>query len=363
MKADLWLVATLALAACTGPATSSSEPGRPPDLATTEPVEAVHGSASPRDPRVVTLAFAGDVHFQLNVSSLLAHPEAGLGPVDRALASADVAMVNLESAITERGSLDPKELEAPGDRFWYRAPPAALDLLDAAGVDVVSMANNHGADYGPVGLRDTLRAARTSPVAVVGVGRDRESAFTAYRTTVRGTRLAFLAGDASPREGRSSTWAAGPSSPGLAAAHQPRPRALLDAVRAADRGADVVVVYMHWGLEGHHCPTDQQRSTARALVRAGADVVVGSHAHVLLGAGRLDGAYVDYGLGNFVWYHDNEPETGVLRLRLQDGEVVADAWLPGRIHTWGAPRPLRGPARDRAVADWRALRACAGLGG
>jgi poly-gamma-glutamate synthesis protein (capsule biosynthesis protein) len=362
MKADLWLVASLALAGCVGPATSSSEPSRPPDLPTTEPVEAVQGSASPRDPRAVTLAFAGDVHFQLNASSLLDHPQAGLGPVDRALASADVAMVNLESADTERGTLDPKELEAPGDRYWYRTPPTALDLLGAAGVDVVTVANNHGADYGPVGLGDTLRAARTSPVAVVGVGRDRRAAFTPYRTTVHGTRLAFLAGDASPREGRSSVWAAGPSTPGLAAAHEPRPRALLEAVRAADVSADVVVVYMHWGVEGRSCPTTRQRTTARALVRAGADVVVGSHAHVLLGSERLGGAYVNYGLGNFVWYHDSHPESGVLRLRVRGGEVVVDGWLPARIHTWGAARPLHGPDRDRAVADWRGLGVSCGAG-
>lgn len=354
MRGDWWLVASLALAGCVGPPPSSTAPTRSPS--------SVAASAEPRHDGLVTLAFAGDVHFQLNASSLLVHPETGLGPVDRPLAGADVAMVNLESAITERGSLDPKELEAPADRFWYRAPPTALDLLDAAGVDVVTVANNHGADYGPVGLHDTLRAARTSPVAVVGVGRDRAAAFTAYRTTVRGTRLAFLAGDASPRESRGSVWAAGPSTPGLAAAHEARPRALLRAVRAADRDADVVVVYLHWGLEGRGCPTGRQRTAAQALAGAGADVVVGSHAHVLLGAGLLDGAYVDYGLGNFVWYRDSEPDTGVLRLRLEDGEVVADDWVPARIHGWGAPLPLRGPDRDRAIARWRGLRACTGLG-
>jgi poly-gamma-glutamate capsule biosynthesis protein CapA/YwtB (metallophosphatase superfamily) len=174
----------------------------------------------------VTLAFAGDVHFQIQVAALLDDPR-GLGPISRALADADVAMVNLESAITERDSWDPKSLERPKDRYWFRAPPRALDVLADAGVDVVTMANNHGADLGAVGLQDTLRAARDAPLAVVGVGHDRAEAFTPYRVRVHGTDLAFLGADASPLESSSSVWTAGRRTAGLAAAREPRPRALL----------------------------------------------------------------------------------------------------------------------------------------
>ena len=291
---------------------------------------------------MVTLAFAGDMHFQLHLAALLEDPP-GLGPMSRALADADVAMVNLESAITERGTLEAKELEVPEERYYYRTSPAALDVLAAAGVDVVTMANNHGADYGPVGLADTLRAVRTGPVAVVGVGRDRRAAFTPYRVTVRGTDLAFLAADASFREGASSVWEAGPTTPGIAAARAARPRALLAAVRAASRDADVVVVYLHWGQEGRGLPDADAADAAAALAGAGADVVVGSHAHVLLGSGWLGDTYVSYGLGNFLWYHNHEPETGVLRLRIEDGEVVGDSWVPAEIQLWGRPLPV--PAR------------------
>src|SRR5215212_116777 len=120
----------------------------------------------------VTLAFAGDVHFQIQVAALLDDPR-GLGPITRALSDADVTMVNLESAITDRGSWDPKELERPRDRYWFRAPARALDVLAEAGVDVVTMANNHGVDLGATGLQDTLRAASHAPLAVIGVGQDR----------------------------------------------------------------------------------------------------------------------------------------------------------------------------------------------
>ncbi len=183
----------------------------------------VYDRAPDRAARAITLAFAGDVHFELQVADLLQDRGSRLGPAGRALATADLAMVNLETAITERGVPDPKELEDAWNRYWFRAPASALDFLARSGVDVVSVANNHGADYGPVGLQDTLRAKRRGPLAVVGVGRNRREAFTPYDVTVKGVDLAVLAADASPREGMSSGWSAGPDSPGLAAAHEPRP--------------------------------------------------------------------------------------------------------------------------------------------
>jgi hypothetical protein len=309
----------------------------------------------------VTLAFAGDVHFQIQVAALLDDPR-GLGPISRPLSDADVTMVNLESAITERGSWDPKTLEGPQDRYWFRAPPRALDVLAEAGVDVVTMANNHGADLGTVGLQDTLRAAGRAPLAVIGVGQDRAHAFAPYRVRVHGTDLAFLAADASPLESTSTTWTAGRRTPGLAAARSPRPRTLLHAVRRATRDSDVVVVYLHWGRDMQACPTSSQRITARALADAGADVIVGSHAHVPLGSGWQQDTYVNYGLGNFVWYTDSSPDTGVLRLRLVDGKVVSDRWTPALIGSLGgSPRPLSGDARRRAIADWEVGRGCAGL--
>ena len=309
----------------------------------------------------VTLAFAGDMHFELQLAELLDHPRGALGRMTRALADADLTMVNLESAITGRGAPEAKELEEPGQRYHFRTTPAALDVLASVGVDVVTMANNHGADYGPVGLRDTLRAKRNSPVAVVGIGANRRDAFTPYRVSLRGSTFAFFGADASFREGWSSVWAAGPTTPGIAAAHADRPRALLDAVRAASGRGDVVVVYLHWGEELQGCPTPQQRTAASALADAGADIVVGTHAHVLLGSGWLGDTYVNYGLGNFLWYHDHQPESGVLRIRVVDGEVVGDSWTPAWIGPDGRPTPLRGEPAEAALAHWRTLRGCAGL--
>lgn len=273
-------------------------------------------------------------------------------------------MVNLESAISD-GSLPmaAKELEDPGDRYWFSPSPSVLGLMERSGVDAVSLANNHGADSGRAGLRAALAAAEGSPVGVVGVGRTPDEAYAPYRTSVRGTDIAVLAADASPRESAERTWAIGPGTGvGMVAARRPDAPALLAAVRDAAARDDVVVVYLHWGEELQVAPTADQRALAESLAEAGADVVVGAHSHVLQGAGMLGDTYVGYGLGNFAWYHGRQSETGVLRLTVRGGEVVRDQWVPGRIPLeGGVPQPLERSERPAAVAAWRALGPAAGL--
>ena len=83
---------------------------------------------------------------------------------------------------------------------------------------------------------------------------------------------------------------------------------LVAAVEAVRKTADTVIVYLHWGTELDACPNALQEPLAQALVQAGADIIVGTHAHVLLGGGYLGSAYVDYGLGNFAFYDNSPPE-------------------------------------------------------
>ena len=271
-RAARWLAAmvagavSLALVACTA---SGPQPAAEPAAeSAAEPAAqspAAEPGSLPPAPGEITLAFAGDVHFEAHLARLLRRPGGGLGPMTATLREADLAMLNLESAITERGRRAPKEREEPDDRYHFRTSGRALDVLADAGVDVVSMANNHVGDYGPVGLMDTLVAARDAPVAVVGIGRDADEAFAPYRARVGDLDVAFLAADTVFREGRSDVWAAGPDNAGAAAARQSRPTALLAAVREAADTDDLVVVYLHWGREYQSCATHQQRTLGRLL--------------------------------------------------------------------------------------------------
>ncbi len=291
------------------------------------------------------------MHFEgILRGKLAADPAAVLAPIAPVLRRADIAMVNLETAITQRGTPQAKV-------YTFRAPPTALDALAAAGVDVANEANNHGIDFGPVGLVDTLAArAQSKRVAVIGIGRDADDAYAPFRATVHGQRIAIISASQVIDTPFINTWSATDSQPGIASAKNID--RLLAAVRAARATSDTLVVFLHWGAEGTHCPTGDQRTIAAQLVQAGADVVVGSHSHQLEGAGHLGSALVDYGLGNFAFY--TGATSGVLTVTMTGRRVDRYGWEPASI-IGGVPNPVTGAAKQPAIDAWRDLRACTDL--
>ena len=293
------------------------------------------------------------MHFADRTLPLLDDPGTAFGPVAALLADADVAMVNLETAVTTRGAPEPKT-------FHFRAPATAYEAVRAAGVDVVSIANNHTLDYGRTGLADTLAAARAAGVPAVGAGADAAAAYAPWITDVRGTRIAFLA--TSQVDELWTSWRATDTGPGIAMARD-LARSVA-AVRAARARADTVVVYVHWGQEGNACPTDEMRGYAEQLAAAGADIVVGTHAHVLVGDGWLGRTFVQYGLGNFLWWRDDafSNDTGVLRVTLRAGRVAGTELVPASIsRRTGQPLPVTGADADRISRGYARLRRCTGL--
>jgi poly-gamma-glutamate synthesis protein (capsule biosynthesis protein) len=295
----------------------------------------------------ITLAFGGDVHADGQARAALA--EGALSPIEPALRNADITVVNLETAITTRGTPAHKD-------FTFRAPPVLLTRLRAVGVDVVTAANNHGRDYGAVGLQDTLAAEKATGMPIIGIGQNAAEAFTPFRKTVRGVRVAVIGATQVMDSSLAAEWTATDTHPGLASAQDPT--RLLAAVRAARRTNDLVVVFLHWGTELVTCPTLRQRTLAGELERAGADVVVGSHAHRLLGAGAHGTTYVDYGLGNFIFSTQGAgATTGVLRLTVSQRKVTRQQCLPAVIRG-GIPRLVSGSRATEQLRSWHKLRAC-----
>ncbi|MFD0481672.1 CapA family protein [Kineococcus sp. GCM10028916] len=310
-------------------------------------------------PQPITVNVAGDVHFA--GSSAAALEPGGLEAVAGVLGDADVTVVNVETAITDRG--DPA-----GKKYTFRAPASGLGALKAVGVDVAAMANNHSLDYGRTGLQDTLAAGKAQGLPIIGLGTDVGAAFAPYRTTVRDNRLAVFDATQVLDTSLATAWTATAEKPGLASVQTDSGRARLVAAVKAERGrSDSIVVVLHYGRELAGCPTDDQRRIARELVAAGADAVVGSHAHIQLGQGFLTAGdrtgFVDYGLGNFVFYAERPGtvDSGVLKLTLPGtGGVSAAAWTPATIRS-GVPVPLTGDEAAEALQEKDSLRACADL--
>ena len=302
----------------------------------------------------MTFAFGGDVHFEGILRSKLSSNAGGMfAPIAGELSGADIAMVNLESAITEGGTPDPKN-------YNFRAPARSLDALRAAGVDVVTVANNHGRDYGAAGLQDTLAAKAAGTLPMVGVGANATEAYAPWRAVVKDQRIAIFGVTDVIDDALIGSWTATDTQAGLASAKvQDR---LVAAVQAARKDSDTIVVYVHWGEEGATCPTPRQKELARALVDAGADIVVGSHSHRVETAGRLGTALVDYGLGNFAFYNEagESGVTGVLKVTATGRDVDAYTWDPARIRG-GIPTLLTGTAASSDVNGFNARRTCTDL--
>lgn len=348
----------IAVTACNGPTPSApvaaavvNDPTPPATVPTPSTTGSAVPSATSAPRRPITLAFGGDVHFEGPVRRhLLADWRTvfrGIGPV---LARADLAMVNLETAVTDRGTPEDKQ-------YVFRAPAVALDALREAGIDVATAANNHGIDFGPVGLADTLAAERSTGFPLVGLGRDEAEAYAPYRATLGDWRVAVLGASQVIAPSVSKTWPATPTRPGMASAY--RVARLTEAVREARRTSDTVVVYVHWGEERHSCPSDEQRTLAQQLVEAGADVVVGSHAHVVQGAGRMGSSYVADGLGNLLFY-SRSATTSVLTLTVEGRRVLRASRTPAALRD-GWTTPMVGRAGREETARQEALRACANL--
>jgi poly-gamma-glutamate synthesis protein (capsule biosynthesis protein) len=339
------------LAACSGGSVDPELAGEP--SATSASTTATTAAPATKGP--VTFAFAGDVHFVDHIEEqLLADPRHVLDPVKPVLSSADLAMVNLETAITDRGA------PVAGKNFHFRSPAKSFDALEAAGVDVVSMANNHVLDYGPDGMADTFAAIAKTKLPVIGLGHDAAEAYEPYRTTINGQRIGIVSALDWLEPGLIDAWSATETQAGVAFSIDPT--RLLAEVEALRPDVDTLIAFLHWGTEETHCASPEQSQLAQQLIDAGADLVVGSHAHRVFGAGHVGDALVAYGLGNFVYWNEEgeSGRSGILQVQVTGRHVDSYSWVPARI-TNGIPIPETGDAAAADEAEWEARRTCSGL--
>jgi poly-gamma-glutamate capsule biosynthesis protein CapA/YwtB (metallophosphatase superfamily) len=303
--------------------------------------------------KAVTLAAAGDVtlgyHYEeyvdlrldggtwgdggtdggkASLEEMLQYPFAGVQSV---LSGADIAVVNLECPFTARGEKIEKN-------FNFRARPELAGALVSPGIDVVTLANNHLMDYGPEGITDTIAALDAIHVAHFGAGKNLAEARKPALLTRNGLRFAFLGylyiGE-KPIEPL-VVWAK-QDKPGVAGAGGDLASLLAmmkQDIRAAHKQAEVVVVYFHHGKEAQHEIMPYEATLAHAAIDDGANLVLGSHPHVLQGAERYHGVPVVYSLGNFVFGGNADPrnkESAIFTATFTDGKVTAADFVPVQI--------------------------------
>ena len=270
-------------------------------------------------PIACRVVFGGDV-------MLAARPGEGgeaVWPLIPELREADLTVVNLECAITDQGK------PAPGKAFAFRASPLSATRLREAGVGAVSVANNHAGDFGSAGFLDMLDRLDQTGIRWFGGGRNHAGAYQARIVQAGALRVALVGysdADTSLLPARDPTG-------GIAVSGEWP--AVLAAVRdARKQGADFVAVVPHWGRENTTEVEDRQREQAQDLIRAGADLVVGSGPHRVQRQEEVDGQPVEYSLGNLVfdggrtaagWWSRGE----LLEVNLgQKGQVLRTRTIP-----------------------------------
>lgn len=218
-----------------------------------------------------------------------------LAVVDRQ--APDVRIVNLETAITARGSPAPKGIN-------YRMHPGNVAVLTAARLDACVLANNHVLDWGEVGLLDTLETLHQAGLGVAGAGRSELQAAAPLMVPVQGRGRVIVLAFGCASSGIPQAWAAHGARPGvnmLPDLSASAITAIAARVRATRRQGDIVVASIHWGGNwGYEIPAEH-RSFAHALIDdAGADLVHGHSSHHAIGIEVYRGKLVLYGCGDFI---------------------------------------------------------------
>lgn len=299
----------------------------------------------PEDSTSVVLRFAGDCMLAGSYAADVGEDIHRAFSASTLIREADLAVVNLENPVTVRGTRVPKP-------FNFRMHPRFLRVITEAGIDVVSLANNHVYDYGAEGLFDTISYLDSAGIGHVGAGRTRDEARRPVRRFLKGREvgiLAYYGGGEAPR--------AGGNKPGVAGRDLPSVVTDIRALKATNDSIFVIVV-LHWGTELAAVPDRSQQEFGRAVIDAGADAVIGHHPHVLQGIERYGRGVIVYSLGNYIFGGNSRStyDTGLFEIRLNP-TTTTYAFVPVRVERWSARRAEGGDAerilrlvRDRSAS-------------
>ena len=209
------------------------------------------------------------------------------GVVRDVIEGADIAMANFENPAPNRFRWHTSDTT-------FTADPTLIDGLVDAGLDYVSIANNHIGDAGDNGILQTINNLKKRGLKYSGAGKDATAARKAAILDANGTKVGILAYDAI-----APGYHAAKGEPGSAKLTIKNVRADVKAARKA--GADVVIVFPHWGTEYRYSPFANQQRLARRILDAGADMIIGNHAHYAAAVEIYKGKPIWYALGNFVF--------------------------------------------------------------
>lgn len=303
----------------------------------------------------IVLMGCGDMMFDRQVASMIKskgmeEPFAGVKDVFQA---GDIVAGNLEGPLSTRGQA------VEGKEYTFRSSPEVARTMRSAGINLVSLANNHIMDYGPDAFVDTIKALDQNSIYHAGAAANHAEAYSPALLSVKGKKIAFFSYSSVVPPG---FWVTG-QRPGIASSKTNWP-ALESYVRKAAAENDFVIASFHWGTELEDTTQASQVQLARRFIDAGADVVIGHHPHVMQGIEIYKGKVIAYSLGNFIFPNRGAKtsETFILKVELADDAISKVEAIPIKITPLGKPQVARGDSASSILKRLKTLSQAFGTG-
>lgn len=304
--------------------------------------DAMAAAADRSAPRFVKVTFAGDCtlgtdeNFDYSASFNQMYEDVEdaswfLANVADIFSEDDLTIVNMEGTLTDSDDRADKT-------FAFKGEPEYAEVLATASVEAASMANNHSRDYGEESFEDTESALQNDGIVTFGYD-DIEY------MDVNDVKVALIGCNDVNTD-----------------SEEVKESAVANIERAKDEGAELVIVYAHWGIEHEYEPSETQIEMGHAFVDAGADLVVGSHPHVIQGYEIYEGRYIVYSVGNFCFGGNSDPSDKDCIIFQQSFTVSGDeveknddvSFIPCSVSSKSSynnyqPTPATGEERERIL--------------
>ena len=275
-----------------------------------------------------TVSIVGDISLADNWEVMPQYDSRGQGvngilsdEVLKIMRESDYMIANSEFTVSNRGT------KIPGKMYTFRASPERLSIYGDMGVDLVTLANNHVYDFGPLAFSDMLDSFKAIKMPYIGAGRNLDEAKRPYYLTLpNGYRVAFVNATRAEKWGIDTPGATATTG-GVLLCHDTTE--FINTIKEAKANSDYVVAIVHWGTEKSHRLEQVQKTTAQDYLNAGADIIVGGHAHTLQGIDYNAGKPIIYNLGDFIFNNGTE-DTGILQIKFLADGGVKYYFLPGQ---------------------------------
>lgn len=293
--------------------------------------------------KLVKINFVGDVMLSRTVGRQIASYgyDYPWEKTKKQIADADITFANLEVPISD---LYPSPLSG----MSFVAPEENLKYIKEAGIDIVSVANNHSANFGYNVFLDNIKNLKASGIKMCGGGKNEAEARSASVIEASGNRFGFLCQSAVTGSLYADSDSAGVPYLGIEPWYRDDNSSISDLVSDVTRAkkvSDTVIASPHWGVEYKHYPNDSQEMVARKIIDTGAELVVGTHPHVVESLEYYKGKYINYSLGNFIFdqeWSQATKEGVMLSSYFYAGRNVASALHPLEISNYAQPSFVSG---------------------